>query len=247
MKKQSGVVIAALMSVSILSGVAQHASPQPADGVTIRGAVLNSVDKFIGDATVRLEQKGAQGVVETKTNAVGVYVFSALQTGSYILSAEKAGLRSRATGFHCVVPGEQKQIELVLEDSSVVHADSKASAPPSTQAMEFADKPNFTVAGVTGLDCCGGARIGFQPANERSSHARDAHAQSERFRSRCASFYPYGAAEQTNLKASCAQLLAALPATSRQTVSSANSISMWQIQGVSSAASGRIPDRSRQS
>jgi tetratricopeptide (TPR) repeat protein len=153
MKKQSGVVIAALMSVSILSGVAQHSSPQPADGVTIRGAVLNSVDKFIGDATVRLEQKGAQGVVETKTNAVGVYVFSALQTGSYILSAEKAGLRSRAMAVIASSPGDRKQIDLVLEISGV---DSTASSPSSTQAMEFADKPNFTVAGVTDWTAVGG-------------------------------------------------------------------------------------------
>ena len=139
-------VIAALMSASVPAAVAQQASPQHADGVTIRGTVLNSADKFIGDASVRLQQEKAQGVVETKTNAAGVYAFSALQTGSYILRAEKVGLRSRAITVIASSPGEQKQVNLVLEDSTA----------SSTQAMEFADKPNFTVAGVTDWTAVGG-------------------------------------------------------------------------------------------
>ncbi len=150
------VVIAALMSASVPAAVAQQASPQHADGVTIRGAVLNSADKFIGDASVRLQQEKAQGVVETKTNAAGVYAFSALQTGSYILSAEKAGLRSRAITVIASSPGDQKQVDLVLEVSGVARKDSTASSLSSTQAMEFADKPNFTVAGVTDWTAVGG-------------------------------------------------------------------------------------------
>jgi tetratricopeptide (TPR) repeat protein len=144
------------MSVSTPAAVAQQASPQHADGVTIRGTVLNSADKFIGDASVRLEQKGAQGVVETKTNAAGVYAFSALQTGSYILSAEKTGLRSHAVTVIASSPGDQKQVDLVLEVSGAVQKGSTASSPSSTQAMEFADKPNFTVAGVTDWTAVGG-------------------------------------------------------------------------------------------
>jgi tetratricopeptide (TPR) repeat protein len=140
------VVIAALMSASVPAAVAQQASPPHADGVTIRGSVLNSADKFIGDASVRLQPEKAQGVVETKTNAAGVYAFSALQTGSYLLRAEKSGLRSRAITVIASSPGDQKQVDLVLEDST----------PSSTQAMEFADKPNFTVAGVTDWTAVGG-------------------------------------------------------------------------------------------
>jgi tetratricopeptide (TPR) repeat protein len=146
------VVIAALTAGSIPSAVAQ----QHPDGVTIRGTVLNSADKFVGDASVRLEQKGAQGVVETKTNAVGVYAFSALKSGSYILSAEKSGLRSQAIIVIASSPGDQKQVDLILDVSGVVQQDSTASSPPSTQAMEFADKPNFTVAGVTDWTAVGG-------------------------------------------------------------------------------------------
>ena len=140
------VVIAALMSASVPAAIAQQASPLHVDGITIRGTVLNSADKFIGDASVRLQQENAPGIVETKTNAAGVYAFSALKTGSYILRAEKTGLRSRAITVIASSPGEQKQVNLVLEDSTA----------SSAQAMEFADNPNFTVAGVTDWTAVGG-------------------------------------------------------------------------------------------
>ena len=140
------MVIAALMSASVPAAIAQQASPLHVDGITIRGTVLNSADKFIGDASVRLQQENAPGIVETKTNAAGVYAFSALKTGSYILRAEKTGLRSRAITVIASSPGEQKQVNLVLEDSTA----------SSAQAMEFADNPNFTVAGVTDWTAVGG-------------------------------------------------------------------------------------------
>lgn len=149
-------ILAALMSVSISVAVAQPASTHNSDGVTIRGTVLNSANKLVVDAVVRLEQKGVEGAVETKTNAVGAFAFSALRTGNYILSAEKSGLRSRATDVITVARGDQKQVDLVLDDSGVVRTDSSDSSPSSTRAMEFADKPTFTVAGVTDWTAAGG-------------------------------------------------------------------------------------------
>ncbi len=138
------VVIAALMSRLIPAAVAQHAFGQHSDGATIQGVVLNSDHKPMDDASVRLEQKGTPVVVETRTNAAGVFTFSALRTGNYMLSAEKAGLHSHATAV-IASPGDPKKVALVLEAS-----------PSSTQAMEFADKPNFTVAGVTDWTAAGG-------------------------------------------------------------------------------------------
>ncbi len=137
------LVIAALISLSMPVAVAQHAFPQHSDGATIQGVVLNSDHKPVDDASVRLEQKGTPLVVETRTNAAGVFRFSALQTGSYMLSAEKSGLRSTAVVI--ALPVDSKKVDLVLQAS-----------PSSTQAMEFADKPNFTVAGVTDWTAAGG-------------------------------------------------------------------------------------------
>ena len=150
------LLVAALCSVSIPVAAAQNSSPQSSVEVTIQGRVLNSAGKPVDDASVRLEREDVPVRKETKTNAAGVFVLSAPGTGKYLLSAEKSGLSSRATPLVVSSLGEQKQIDLVLEDSPVVHADSKASAPPSTQAMEFADKPDFTVAGVMDWTAAGG-------------------------------------------------------------------------------------------
>ena len=111
----------------------------------VQGTVVNSAGKLVGEASVRLEREGNAGVTETKTNLAGVFVFSSLPIGSYQLTAQKSDLHSKATPVRVGSPGEKKQVDLVLDD-----------ALPSTQAMEFADKPNFTVAGVTDWTAVGG-------------------------------------------------------------------------------------------
>ena len=89
---------------------------------TIKGTVHDSTGKLVGDASVRLERKDVPGVVGAKTSAAGDFVFSALPVGSYTLSAEKSGLRSRSTTVVASPDGNQKPVDLVLD------ADSAASA-----------------------------------------------------------------------------------------------------------------------
>ncbi len=145
--------LAALMSFAIQAVVAQQASQERAEKVAIEGIVLNAAGKLVGDATVRLEQAGVPGAQETKSNAAGVFAFSALRAGNYILSAEKQGLRSRAITVIASPREDRKQVNLVLEDSGAAPA---GSSDTSSQAMEFADKPTFTVAGVTDWTAVGG-------------------------------------------------------------------------------------------
>jgi tetratricopeptide (TPR) repeat protein len=116
---------------------------------TIQGTVLDPAGKPVSDAAVRLERKDVPGVEEAKTSATGAFAFSALPVGSYTLSAEKSGLRSRSAIVAASPGGTQKPVDLVLDPAS-------AAAPSSTPAMEFADKPNFTVAGVTDWTAVGG-------------------------------------------------------------------------------------------
>jgi len=148
-------VITGLMTLSF-PAVAQQASPQRSDEVTVWGAVHSSDGKPVNDAVVRLEHEGVPGAVETKTNAAGDFVFLALRTGSYLLNAEKAGLRSRSAAV--VVPSQrdQEKIDLVLEDSGSTHSDFSTSSLSSIQTMTFADKPNFSIAGVTDWTAVGG-------------------------------------------------------------------------------------------
>ena len=150
------VLLAAVLGLSNAAAVAQEVSPQPPSHAAIRGVVRDSAGKPVGEASVRLEQKGVTGAIETKTKADGTFAFSALGTGSFILRAEKAGLRSRVASVVTSSLDNQRQVDLTLENSEAVETDSHASSSSSTPAMEFADAPNFTVAAVTDWTAVGG-------------------------------------------------------------------------------------------
>jgi tetratricopeptide (TPR) repeat protein len=135
----------ALMSFSCAAAFAQSPSPQQSDVSSIEGTVRNSKGELVGGASVFLEDNAHSTVAETKTKADGSFVFSAVRRGAYALRAEKSGLRSAALASLVLSEGERKRVDLVLEDS-------RSSSSP----MEFADKPDFTVAGVTDGSNIGG-------------------------------------------------------------------------------------------
>jgi Flp pilus assembly protein TadD len=145
----SVAAIAVMVTVTIPEAVPQPASSQRSDGITIRGVVLSSDGKPAGDAVVRLEQKDVAGVVETRTDAAGAFVFADLRTGSYLISAEKSGLHSRSAAVDASSPGDQQKVDLVLEDSGLGHSNSETSSSSSIEGMTFSDKPNFTSETLT--------------------------------------------------------------------------------------------------
>ncbi len=147
------IVVVTLMTALIPAAAAQQTYIQHPDGISIQGVVRNSEGKPVGDAVVRLEQEGVSGALESKTNAVGKFEFSAIRAGTYLLTAEKLGFRSRTTA---VTVQSQQRIELVLEDTKIAPPNSIAVSPSSVETMTFADKPNFTVAGVTDWTAVGG-------------------------------------------------------------------------------------------
>jgi len=148
--------VCAVLAVAVLLGLtagAQSASQQ-SEGATIRGMVHSLGGQPVGDAEVRLEQKGVEGAAHTRTNAAGAFTFSSIKTGTYELSAAKAGLHSRATEVTASTRSDATPVDLVLEDAETAKAQSRGASP--AQAMEFADKPNFTVAAVTDWTAAGG-------------------------------------------------------------------------------------------
>jgi tetratricopeptide (TPR) repeat protein len=149
-------ILASLIAFSASTAVGQAPSPQVTAAATIQGRVLDSASRPVSDALVRLEEVGIPGSQETKTNAAGAFAFSALGTGDYRLHAEKPGLGSRTVAIPLLPGGEQKQFDLVLLASGASEADAAGSSPAPLQAMEFADKPTFTVAGVTDWTAAGG-------------------------------------------------------------------------------------------
>jgi Flp pilus assembly protein TadD len=137
----------ALLLTLIPSAIAQQG--------TIKGTVFDATGKPVGGASVRLQGSvrqgktgGVESLVESTTSPAGGFAFSALPAGSYTLIAEKSGLLSRPTSVVASSGGSPKTVDLVL--------DADSAAPSSAPAMEFADKPNFTVAGVTDWTAVGG-------------------------------------------------------------------------------------------
>jgi tetratricopeptide (TPR) repeat protein len=149
------LAVVALVSVSKNVAVAQDTPSRKVDGVSIQGTVLDSGGKPVQDATVRIEQKGRPDAV-TASDQQGRFLFPALQPGSYLISAEKSGLRSRVIAVAGSAQADQPGVRLVLETAGAVQSNSNTALLSSTETMAFADKPNFTVAGITDWTAVGG-------------------------------------------------------------------------------------------
>ncbi|MGA2536014.1 MAG: tetratricopeptide repeat protein [Terracidiphilus sp.] len=133
---------------------AQNASPLQDGPATIQGKVFNAAGKPVSNALVLLEQNG-QTVSTTSSNASGEFKFPDLKAGSYSIHAESSGLRSRPGAATLSSGGESREVDLVLEDAKNQMQSNKQTMS-SDQPMEFADKPDFTVAGVTDWTAAGG-------------------------------------------------------------------------------------------
>lgn len=146
------VALLALMSISLAQALSSADPPQLLGTVNIRGTVRDSDNKPVADAVVRLEQDGTSKIVST--TAEGTFLFREVKPGNCTLSAEKSDLRSRPVTVPVSNAGSELHVDLTLEQSTV-HAQAAASQQ-SAEAMAFADKPNFTVAGITDWTAVGG-------------------------------------------------------------------------------------------
>ena len=137
---------------------AQTPTAEPRPVITVSGTVRNSAGHPVADVSVFFEEQANAASVETKTEADGTFSFLALRPGTYTVRAEKSGMRAPASASLLLSLGEKKQIDLVLESSPPNQSSSpntkKSSSSPA--AMEFDDKPSFTVAGVTDWTNVGG-------------------------------------------------------------------------------------------
>jgi tetratricopeptide (TPR) repeat protein len=141
------VLSTALLLSAVSSVFAQADSTKGADSIKLAGKVRNSKGEGVGGASVSLEEKGQANSEQTKTDAEGKFGFVLARPGVYTVTAEKAGIRSRSSEPVELSAGQMKSMELILDISAT-------SAAPGE--MEFADKPNFTVAGVTDWSGAGG-------------------------------------------------------------------------------------------
>ncbi len=145
--------IYALLFIVFSGATAQNRNSQEPGKKSIQGVVHDTAGKVVQNASVILERQGSSSAMKTTTNVDGLFVFTDLPDGDYLVSSENLGQRSRATTVVAQSPGDLHPVELKLEDANKIQSDTSIS---SASAMEFADQPNFTVAAVTDWTAAGG-------------------------------------------------------------------------------------------
>lgn len=148
------------MSLVSAAAFPQSQSPsQKHDAITVEGTIRSATGGPVAGAFVLLQEKDNSGGVDTLSKANGTFVLLAARPGVYSVSAKKSGWRESVTDFMTLSAGQKKHVELILESSGSPNpSPTGTSHPPgsSPTAMEFDDKPNFTVAGITDRANAGG-------------------------------------------------------------------------------------------
>lgn len=111
----------------------------------IQGKVLDVQGKGVAGALVHLHGSASMPILNVQTDAQGTFEFAGLAAGSYTLDAENDALRSQSASVQITPTQSILTIDLKL-----------APANAAAQTMQFADDPNFTVAGVTDWTAAGG-------------------------------------------------------------------------------------------
>ena len=125
-------------------------SQETGKSASLRGTVRDSQGKTVTGATVHLQSNDSQTQM-VHTDSKGNYNFSAISGGVYVLQADMAGYTDTEIPALFLAPHEAKDLDLVLLPEK-----SGTSGPASTQAPQFFDEPQFSVAGVTDTTNLGG-------------------------------------------------------------------------------------------
>jgi len=131
---------------------AGHSSELP----VLCGQVFNLAHQPVADAVVRLQQDKTQDIQETRTGVEGSFVLTVSSSGTYTVSAEKSGMRSERKTWTSSSPQSSASLQLIIEFPNTEEKKTNSSSTAVADLMDFADKPNFTVAGVTDWTAVGG-------------------------------------------------------------------------------------------
>ncbi|MFP5226653.1 MAG: tetratricopeptide repeat protein [Acidobacteriota bacterium] len=138
--------------VAFLSHVAVAQEPSPSAAIT--GRLIDAQGSVVPHATILLTGAASQRATSDST---GAFAFRALAPGRYRLSAGHTD-----SDWIDLAAGATSHIELKLGNPPA------ASSPALSQAMQFADDPHFTIAGITDWTAAGGHG---SDANLRASEA----------------------------------------------------------------------------
>jgi tetratricopeptide (TPR) repeat protein len=141
-----------LAAFPIGADTGQSSGPRAQESASIEGTVRIPDGEPVAGATVRLESKSLVVRIELRTDTRGRYLISSCPAGSYEIRASKPGSSGVAHASLTLAANEKKQMDLILQSTRAGKTEpvgSKDSAAHTPAAIEFDDKANFTVAGVT--------------------------------------------------------------------------------------------------
>jgi tetratricopeptide (TPR) repeat protein len=120
----------------------------------IRGTVHDAAGKPVAGAMVRVVQQNDGRIQEVATDASGSFILSEPAGFGYRVAAHGAGKHS--AGAELTLKPDSSPVNLVLDQEGDLPQLAVQGSPLGNDTMEFADQPNFTVAGVTDWTAVGG-------------------------------------------------------------------------------------------
>jgi tetratricopeptide (TPR) repeat protein len=134
---------------------AQQAPPKCSSGMTITGTVRGADGQAVSGAAVYLSTNPSVADLEANTDADGQFRFSSMGGVSFRIHTEKAGRLSSTKDLAALPDKCSLRLDLTLQEKEPPPPSARPSAS-ATSAMEFADQPSFTIAGVTDWTAVGG-------------------------------------------------------------------------------------------
>jgi len=173
-------------------------------------------------ASVVLRRKAERTNWKRKRMQKGDLVFTVRHEGMYTVTVEKR-LRQVRHGPDALSTGQKKKIELRLQTATAAQP-SSSSGTASSDAMEFKDEPNFTVAGVTDWSGAGGhgsdTSLRTSEAFARETLALKSSGADETLHGAAAEDVP--GRETAETETNCAPLSCGLLTASKRIISSAS-------------------------
>lgn len=132
------------LTVLLASLPIQGQTADPQNLATLQGIVRDATGSAIAGVTVVLRNDKGKTIQTVTTDTEGMYRCSALPAGDYELHAEMPGYGEANFGPFALERNRSKKIDFMLTPKEIPGPNSSAAA-----TLQFFDKPEFTVAGVT--------------------------------------------------------------------------------------------------
>lgn len=141
------------LSASTYAAAGSQASAQTKEDGDIQGNVIGANGQPVEGAVVRACQPESSAALEVKSSAAGDFRFPHLAPGVYVVYAQDRELRSADKVVTVSTNYERLKLVLLRQDAQ---KNPSATANGFAEAMEFADNPSFSLAGVTDWTAAGG-------------------------------------------------------------------------------------------